>query len=277
MRQLDHVVMPFAALSEARAFFESLGFTVAADAQHPFGTGNACIYLADGLFIEPLARLDEEACEAADRDGNLFVRRDAAFRDKHPAAFSALALKSEDALADRESLAVIGLAEEATVDFERTLTLSDASSGTLAFRLAFVKDFGPRAPSLFLCEQRHQLAIDRASLMRHANGAKSIAGFEFASTDIEAAEAYLCAVFGGEGAETEDGTIRFDLPNSTVTLVEFGGGDAPSFSLSAMTITISDLNALRTRLAGHAIDFEDEDGHLAVACPNGAGRIVFTG
>lgn len=277
MRQLDHIVMPFPALAEARGFFESLGFTVAPDATHPFGTGNACVFLADGLFIEPLARVDEDACEAADREGNLFVRRDAAFRETHPAAFSALALKTEDALADRESLALTGLAEEATVDFGRTLTLADGTTGELAFRLAFLKDFAPRAPNLFLCEIRKTAAIDRSALRTHPNGATGIAGLEFAATDLDAAEAYLQAVFGGEAMETDDGDLCFELPNGRVTLVEVGGEGVPAFSLTAMTVMVSDLAALKTQLTDRSIDFEDEDGKVAVTCPNGAGRIVFTG
>ncbi|MER0238691.1 VOC family protein [Fulvimarina sp. MAC8] len=277
MRQLDHVVMPFAGLSDARAFFESLGFTVAADAQHPFGTGNACIYFADGLFIEPLARVDENACAAADRSGNLFVRRDAAFRENHPAAFSGLALKSGDVLADRESLALVGLAEEATVDFERTLTLADGTTGELAFRLAFVKDFAPRAPSVFLCEQRHSTQIDRNALTQHANGASGISAVEFATTDLDAAEAYLAATLGGEGEEDEDGVIRFSLPNGVVTLVEVGGEGVPSFSLSAITIATADPTALKRCLETNGVDFEAENDSFAITCPNGAGRIAFSG
>ncbi|MEN3792921.1 VOC family protein [Fulvimarina sp. MAC3] len=277
MRQLDHIVMPFAALSEARAFFESLGFTVAPDAQHPFGTGNACIYLADGLFIEPLARVDEDACEAADRDGNLFVRRDAAFRAEHPSAFSGLALKSDDSLKDRESLALVGLAEEATVDFERTLTLPDATTGELAFRLAFVKDFAPRAPNIFLCEVRRSATVDRGELTSHRNGATGLAGIEFATTDIEAAEAYFQAVLDGDSDEDEDGNLFFDLPNGRVTVTEVGGEGVPAFSLSAIVIRTGDLGAVRGVLSEAAVDFEAEEDYLAVTCPNGAGRIVFTG
>jgi hypothetical protein len=28
---------------------------VAADARHPFGTENACVFFADGTYLEPLA------------------------------------------------------------------------------------------------------------------------------------------------------------------------------------------------------------------------------
>ncbi|MDY8109154.1 VOC family protein [Fulvimarina sp. 2208YS6-2-32] len=277
MRSLDHVVMPFGALGEAQSWFSSLGFTLAPEARHPFGTANACVFFRDGLFIEPLARVDEAACAAADRDGNLFVRRDAALRADPAFGFSALALRSKDALADRDSLGLEGLTEEATLDFGRTLTLPDGSEGKIAFRLAFVKDFGPRTPSLFLCEPRHSFTPDRSRLTVHENGATGLAGLEFATTDIEAAEAYLRAVFAAEGHETEDGSVRFDLDNGFVDLVEVGGADLPALSLNAAFVAVSDPTAARALLDGKGIDFEVEGDSLAVPCPNGAGRVQFIG
>ncbi|RFC64210.1 VOC family protein [Fulvimarina endophytica] len=275
MRALDHIVMPFAALGEARGFLESLGFTVAPEARHPFGTGNACVFFSSGPFLEPLARLDEAACTAADREGNLFVRRDAAFRDRPVSAFSALALASPDIHADRESLALLGLAEQASVDFSRVLTLGDGTTADLSFSLAFAKDFSPRAPSLFLCEQRGGAGVDRGALTRHENGASAIAGVEFATTDLDAAEAYLTGVLGAEGEEDEDGDLRFATPAGFVSVVEVGGAEVPSFALGALIVETSDLDAVRRLFEARSIDFEDEDDSLAVACPNGPGRLVF--
>ncbi len=54
-RTLDHVVLPVASLEVARARYEALGFTVAPNGLHPFGTENCCIYLEDETMLEPLA------------------------------------------------------------------------------------------------------------------------------------------------------------------------------------------------------------------------------
>ena len=54
-RAIDHLVLPTDSLGVARARLSALGFTVAPDAQHPFGTGNCCVYLQDGTYLEPLA------------------------------------------------------------------------------------------------------------------------------------------------------------------------------------------------------------------------------
>lgn len=42
---LDHVVLPVVNIDVARERIGKLGFTVAADARHPFGTENACVFL----------------------------------------------------------------------------------------------------------------------------------------------------------------------------------------------------------------------------------------
>ena len=72
-RILDHAVLPVESLEVARARFSALGFTVAPDGVHPFGTENACIYLADGTFLEPLGIAQREDCEATARKGNVFT------------------------------------------------------------------------------------------------------------------------------------------------------------------------------------------------------------
>ena len=40
-RPLDHLVLPVDTLTQARRRLSNLGFTVADDARHPFGTENA--------------------------------------------------------------------------------------------------------------------------------------------------------------------------------------------------------------------------------------------
>ena len=54
-RRIDHCVLPVADLAGARDRLTRLGFTVAPEGRHPFGTHNACVYFADDTFLEPLA------------------------------------------------------------------------------------------------------------------------------------------------------------------------------------------------------------------------------
>lgn len=55
---VDHLVLPVEVIGVAVKRLVSLGFTVAPEALHPFGTQNACVFFADGTYLEPLAIAD---------------------------------------------------------------------------------------------------------------------------------------------------------------------------------------------------------------------------
>ena len=108
-KPLDHVVLPVADLGKARARLTALGFTVAPDGLHPFGTSNCCVYLADGTYLEPLAVNDREKASATAQAGNVFTGRDAAFRrNVGEEGFSALAFTTQDAHEDHEAFVQTG-------------------------------------------------------------------------------------------------------------------------------------------------------------------------
>ena len=64
-RPIDHLVLPVSDLGVARDRLTALGFTVAKDARHPFGTENCCVFLSDGSYLEPLGIANREECEAS--------------------------------------------------------------------------------------------------------------------------------------------------------------------------------------------------------------------
>jgi hypothetical protein len=97
IRPIDHLVLPTASLEAARARLGALGFTVAPTGVHPFGTINACVYFADGTFLEPLAVGDAALADAAVSAGNVFIARDRLFRLSHgDEGFSALVFGTTD-------------------------------------------------------------------------------------------------------------------------------------------------------------------------------------
>ena len=107
MRGFDHVVLPVADLAVARARYQALGFTVAPNGIHPFGTYNCCIFLANGGVLEPLALHDAVLRDNVLREGEneAFVRGHSDYVEQMGAeGFSHLVLQSGDAAADRVSL-----------------------------------------------------------------------------------------------------------------------------------------------------------------------------
>lgn len=173
-RRLDHLVLPVDSLAGSRAFFEALGFTVAPDAVHPFGTANACVFFADGTYLEPLAVADANRCATEALAGNVFVARDRAFRARRGApGFSGIAFASEDAEADRAAFSAAGLADGEIFEFSRVFQAA-GTERRLTFRLAFAQD--RRVPDLlfFTCQAMAPKG-DRSALARHGNGVTGLA------------------------------------------------------------------------------------------------------
>lgn len=185
---LDHVVLSVASLVEARRLFEALGFRVAPDAVHPFGTGNACIFFEDGTYIEPLAVIDRELAESNASGGNAFVRHDLAYRLRHGVpGLTGIALRSVDADADADDKRFErkGFDGGDILEFARLLQGSDGAMAELRFRLAFAHD--RRSPMLlfFACQRLFDLPLGRGGLTAHPNGVRGITRLIFADDEPE--------------------------------------------------------------------------------------------
>ena len=174
-RRLDHLVLPVASLDAARRRYTELGFNVAADAQHPFGTENCCIYFADGTYLEPLGIAQRETCEAAAIKGNTFVARDQAYRFRNPGdGFSAIAFATDDAKSLHRDFVRHGNSAGAILNFKRQITDGGGKAQVISFSTAFAGDL--RSPDLFFlgCQRNNVPDLDFARLRRHKNGVKAI-------------------------------------------------------------------------------------------------------
>ena len=172
MRSIDHFVLTARSLSDARERYRRLGFNVAPDGIHPFGTHNANMYFRDGPMIETLSignhALYAEAIEA----GNTFVKNDAAFRATlGDEGFSHVVVTSTDASRDHAAFLERGVSGGDIVSFSRQFERPDGRVERIAAKLAFATH--PKAPFgfYFTCEDVVAPAIDRSSLLDHENGA----------------------------------------------------------------------------------------------------------
>ncbi len=172
---VDHVVLPTGDLSVSRSRMVDLGFTVAPDALHPFGTKNACVFFSDGTYLEPLAVVQREACELAALAGNVFIKRDQAYRFRQgEEGFSALVMKTDDAAADRVRFESEGISAGPNLEFSRPFETPSGEQATASFALAFAADL--RSPDVFFfnCQRINPPAVDRTALERHSNGVTAI-------------------------------------------------------------------------------------------------------
>lgn len=175
-RPIDHCVLPVESLAVARERLMALGFNVAPQANHPFGTANACVYFSDDTYLEPLAVVDSELASKFALKRNVFAVRDAAYRFRNGEnGFSALVMGTANAKADHRRFVFSGYSAGRKLEFSRPFTTPDGAQAEASFRLAFAAD--PRSPDAFFftCERVNQPAVDKSALERHGNGVTGIA------------------------------------------------------------------------------------------------------
>lgn len=175
IRQIDHLVFPVTTLTLARSRLTSLGFKVAPDARHPFGTGNCLVCFKDRTCLEPITILDRNRADMAAAEGFAFVKRLKRFTERRGEGFAMVALKSEDAEADRAAFERAGAGSQPIYRFSRTARLPDGADREVGFVVAFA-DF-PTAPdaTFFVCQHLAAEVLFQPEYLEHPNGAQGVA------------------------------------------------------------------------------------------------------
>ncbi|TDH36204.1 VOC family protein [Pseudohoeflea suaedae] len=219
-RRLDHLVLPVPELSISRARHEALGFVVAPEARHPFGTENACVFFADGTYLEPLAIASREECEAAARAGNVFVARDQAYRFRRGEnGFSALVTSSDDARADHGRFIADGISAGDMLEFSRPMKQPDGSETTASFRLAFAADL--RSPDFlgFSVERIAMPAADRSALTAHENGVIGISEVVLSETNPTDFQYYVQELADNREVDAHSFGMAIELDGATINVM----------------------------------------------------------
>ncbi|WP_117191345.1 VOC family protein [Rhizobium terrae] len=280
-RLIDHLVLPVAELAAARSRLTELGFTVAPDAFHPFGTANACVFFSDGTYLEPLAVANRRHATAAAKRGNVFTARDLAFRKaRNRQGFSALAVATSDAAADHARFRLRGLSAGEVLEFSRGVTMPDGSETEASFKLAFAGD--DRAPDFFLfsVQRVNPLPADRGELERHANMVTGLSEIVLsASTPSEFApfvEHVLLAK-----AEVEPAMLKLAAANARIRVMQDGDLES-EFALApaaageglrgrAIVFKTTDLAVTEIVLAANDVAFIRREGRVLVSAAPGQG------
>lgn len=250
LKLIDHLVLPVADLGTARARLTALGFTVAPDALHPFGTANACIFLSDGTYLEPLGLADRRKAGQAAKRGNVFTERDLAFRSKKVReGFSALVLASGDAPADHARFIEHGISAGPMLQFARPMKLPDGSEAEAAFHLAFAGTAEAPDFLFFGCQRVNAFPASRGALEDHNNAVTGIASVVLAARDPAVQRPLLEKVLETSGEALGEGWL-FDTENVAVRLA---GDDEFDREFAAHVA------AAGTALAGRAVIFKSAD------------------
>ncbi|MDH4990298.1 VOC family protein [Aquamicrobium lusatiense] len=280
VRLLDHLVLPIADLDAARTRLDRLGFTVAPRGIHPFGTGNCCVYFADGTFIEPLVVVDEHAAEAAVKSGNVFVSRDRSYRQAFgPEGFSAVVFAGDNADDEHRAYVEAGISAGDRLDFSRPFIDATGRSDTASFRLAFAALPETHGTYVFTCQRVNSPKVDRSALEQHENGVTRICEIIAVSDDPARAAGFLRLSAGYYRSGTSDSTVP-DLPNARLSVLTGGQyaektGLAPRghglLSFEAVVFCVRDIEALRRGLVSRGIDHDIREGQVVVAPAPGQG------
>lgn len=278
---LDHLVLPARSLDAVRSRLTSLGFVVAPTGIHPFGTENACVFFADGTYLEPLAVGDEQATEQAIAAGNVFIARDRLYREGlGDEGFSAVVLGTGNADADQARYIEAGLSAGDMLSFSRAFTDPDGKSDTASFKLAFVAGEEASEAFLFACERVNAPKIDRTALQAHANGVTGIVEV-VAVSDVPSAQIGLLSIAAGAIAANPGASgdaVR--LPNAILSVVTPEGYErhfgltarpSPHLRFQAIVFSIRDKAAAARLLADKAVDHDMSGNDIVVAPAPGQG------
>ncbi|MDR9809426.1 VOC family protein [Rhizobium hidalgonense] len=281
---LDHVVLPVVNIDLARERLGKLGFTVAADARHPFGTENACVFLADKTYLEPLGIASVEENEASARQGNVFTARNRAFRFRcGEEGLSAVVFGTADAGHDHKSFADGGSSAGEMLRFSRPMKMPDGSKSVGSFKLAFAGDL--RAPDFFLftCQRINPLPADRGALETHANGATGIAEIALCAPDPAAFAAFVGLAAAQSAVEKTGFGVNIAASNVKISLMTPEGLEA-YFEIAvssadrglrgrAILFAVADLAVTEAHLAANGVTYTRKNNRILVKPAPGQGTL----
>jgi hypothetical protein len=277
---LDHLVMPTASLAAARERLTRLGFTVAPDGVHPFGTQNCCVYLADGTFMEPLAVGDPAQAASADAAGNVFVQRDRAYRRwQGEDGFSAVVFGTDDANADHRRYVGAGISAGKMLEFSRPFVDASGKADTASFRLAFAADAQMRDSFVFACQRLNAPQVDRSALQAHANGAAAIVEVIAVAATPAHATAFLAQAAGSQSTPRPgDGIVLSNARLTVLDPAEFSARfgmpaaiDLAGLRFAAVAFSAASVERAANVLAKNGIAHDMRAGKIVVAPASGQG------
>lgn len=211
VRTIDHVVHAVGDLEAAARAYQQLGFVVTPRADHPFGTSNRLVVLADS-YLEIVAVTSPDKLPATG-----FAARVAAQLVVRGPGISHVVLSSRDPEADRASLG--GLATGEVFSFSRPAPQPDGPAITASFDCVLIH--APGDLGMFLCRHRVPEAVWNPTTTNHPNRATTLSGL---ALPIEAESLRVLGRVAGAGVESD----RLEVGRTTLWI----GPPAIAFDVS---------------------------------------------
>lgn len=258
-----------------------MGFTVAPDGHHPFGTANACVFLGDGAYLEPLAVADRRKAGTAAKKGNVFIERDLAYRGRRGReGLSAMVISSDDASGDHQNYIAAGISGGEPFEFARAMKSPGGEEVEARFRLAFASMADAPDFFAFACQRLVSFPQDMGGLRTHANAVVGLKEVVLASDDPHASSSFFEKVLR-TSADGIEGGLVFQAETSSVRVLkaaqiahEFGpSAEAVGEGLVGQAVIFRTLDLAVTEiiLAANDVAFIRRDGRVLVSPSPGQG------
>lgn len=281
MRPVDHLVLPVTTLNLARSRLSALGFTVAPDAQHPFGSGNCCVFFQNRTYLEPITILDRAAADMAAAEGNIFVKRLKRFAERRRSeGFAMLALKSEDADRDSAAFAKAGLGS-GRFAFSRAAARPDGTEQEIGVRLAFAEQTEAPDAMFFTCQHLAPDALYQPGHLAHRNGALGVCGVTAVAENPADFHILLTAVTGQRELRSTSFGVEATVNGQEIAILTPAGfraryGVEPpdlrrGLLFAAFDLLVSDLD-VAAKVMGAAA--ERREDRLVVKAAPGLGAVM---
>lgn len=273
-RGIDHLVLAVRDLDKARAFYETLGFTLTPRALHPWGTANHLVQL-NGCFLEILGVADAAKIPPHAPGTFSFGAHNRDFLAKRE-GMSMLVFQSHDARRDQAEFAAAGLATYAPFDFGREARLPDGGTARVAFSLAYVTD--PRLPesAFFTCQQHAPKYFWKREYQTHANGARTIVEVVIQAPDPPALAGFFAKLQGAGSVREEGRSLSVATARGRITVLApraygarfvYPSKPEDTAHFAAFRISGVDLEAMKKRLMSARISHNTRDRALQVPAP----------
>lgn len=208
---LDHLVILVDDLDDAAGRYMQLGFTVAPEMRHPFGTANRLVMFADN-FLELVGIVDRAQLSGP----GLLI--DKHLNEHGPGAFG-IALNSCDIEADRRTLAARGIEPGPIGGGSRPVPLPDGRQGLARFSTSLIPG-PPQLLSLFFFAQQHVPEVVWVpEWQQHANGARALTSILFTADTIDGLDVFFERLFGAGSVRNEPRRFTVQAPLGTLAVV----------------------------------------------------------
>jgi hypothetical protein len=274
-------VLPTTTLTLARARLTSLGFTVAPDARHSFGTGNCLVLFKNRTYLEPITILDRNRADMAAAEGIAFVKRLKRFTERHGEGFAMVAIKSTDAEADVAAFVKAGAGGPPVFRFSRQARLPDGSEREVGFATGFADFSVAPDTTFFVCQHLSEDVLYQPSYVEHSNGAQGVAAVVAVAEEPTDFQTVLKTATDNTETTIIEGGVKVEANGQSLVILTRDAFltrfqvDAPNprrgLRLAAFEVAVSDLNRAG-RYAGNAAKRHED--RIVIPTAPGLGAVV---